>query len=98
MRWLSLPKAIRIDPSDNVAVVLEPVVPGAHIDLDAPGLAVIASETIAFGHKVAVRDIARGERVIKYGDTIGRATKDIRCGSHVHVHNVESLRGRGDLA
>jgi len=37
-----------------------------------------------------------GEPVIKYGEVIGRATKDIGEGTHAHVHNIESLRGRGD--
>ncbi len=38
-----------------------------------------------------------GDGVIKYGEIIGRATCDIDVGDHVHVHNVESQRGRGDL-
>lgn len=42
------------------------------------------------GHKYAVRDIARGSDVIKYGFPIGRATKDIKIGEHVHTHNMET--------
>ena len=40
------------------------------------------------GHKYAVRDIFRGENVIKYGSPIGHATEDIKAGEHVHTHNV----------
>jgi len=54
-------------------------------------------ERIPYGHKFAVRDIPKGEEILKYGEVMGRATDDIPSGKHVHVHNVESLRGRGDL-
>jgi altronate dehydratase small subunit len=52
---------------------------------------------IPFGHKFALRDLGSGEEVIKYGETIGMTTVPIRRGEHVHLHNVEGLRGRGDL-
>ncbi|MBM7615623.1 UxaA family hydrolase [Alkaliphilus hydrothermalis] len=47
-------------------------------------------------HKVALVDIAKGKEVFKYGEVIGVASGDIKKGEHVHVHNVESTRGRGD--
>lgn len=53
-------------------------------------------EDVKFGHKFAIKDIKKGEHVIKYSESIGTATKDISIGEHVHVHNVESDRGRGD--
>jgi altronate dehydratase small subunit len=53
---------------------------------------------IAFGHKVAITPIKQGADVYKYGDIIGRATQNIEPGEHVHVHNIEGVRGRGDLA
>lgn len=43
---------------------------------------------LADGHKYAIRDIAAGENVIKYGNPIGHATKNIRKGEHVHTHNL----------
>ncbi len=58
---------------------------------------VLVRERIPYGHKFAVRDIRKGEEILKYGEVMGRATSDIASGKHVHVHNVESLRGRGDL-
>ncbi len=54
-------------------------------------------EAIPSGHKCARRAIGAGELILKYGQPIGRATAAIPAGAHVHVHNVESLRGRGDL-
>lgn len=45
------------------------------------------------GHKYAVREIKRGENVIKYGMPIGHATCDIKVGEHVHVHNVATNLG-----
>ena len=57
----------------------------------------VLKDAIPFGHKAAVRDIACKNGVIKYGESIGRATKDILIGQHVHIQNLESKRGRGDL-
>lgn len=51
---------------------------------------------VPFGHKFALRRIMRASRVKKYGACIGRATRKIAAGEHVHTHNIESLRGRGD--
>ena len=42
------------------------------------------------GHKYALRDIAKGENVIKYGQPIGHATRDIAKGEHVHIHNLKT--------
>lgn len=53
---------------------------------------------IPFGHKFAIRPMRAGAEVVKYGEVIGLARTDIGVGEHVHVHNVESQRGRGDLA
>ena len=45
------------------------------------------------GHKYALRDIAEGENIIKYGMPFGHATKPIAKGEHVHVHNVKTNLG-----
>ena len=55
------------------------------------------ADDIPFGHKFALRDIAQGELIIKYGEEIGVASRDIAQGTYVHVHNLDSMRGRGDL-
>jgi (2R)-sulfolactate sulfo-lyase subunit alpha len=49
-------------------------------------------EDIPLGHKIALRDIANGENVLKYGRPIGHAVADIKKGAHVHVHNLKSNR------
>ena len=58
---------------------------------------ITANADIAYGHKIAIKDIAKGDTILKYGLSIGAALEDIKAGDHVHVHNVESQRGRGDL-
>ncbi len=49
-------------------------------------------QDIPLGHKIALREIKKGEKVIEYGEVIGIATSDIKKGEHVHVHNIKSLR------
>jgi len=86
---------LMISGRDNVATALETLVAGREIDVN--GLTVVVREPIPSGHKVAVRPIPAGEVVIKYGSPIGTATAPIAPGEHVHVHNVASSRGRGDI-
>ena len=87
--------ALVISDRDNVATALEPIEKGRQ--LDVAGLVVTTTEAIASGHKIALRPIAAGDAVIKYGSPIGVATADIAPGAHVHTHNLASNRGRGDL-
>jgi altronate dehydratase small subunit len=91
-------RAIVMKFSDNVATVVETIEPGtdAILEIEGQRLIVRVFERIPFGHKFAVRDIGKGELVLKYGEPIGVATQDIGAGRYVHVHNVESSRGRGD--
>ena len=49
-------------------------------------------EDIPLGHKVALRNIQENSHVIEYGEPIGRAIQPIATGSHVHVHNLKTLR------
>jgi altronate dehydratase small subunit len=51
---------------------------------------------IPHGHKVALTALAAGTEVVKYGVVIGQLVRAVRAGEHVHTHNLESLRGRGD--
>jgi len=87
--------AIVITPRDNVATALEPLEAGRVLQVG--GAVMTVAQPIPRGHKVALRPIASGEPVLKYGSTIGNATADIAAGSHVHTHNLASARGRGDL-
>ena len=86
--------AIAISDQDNVATALEPLEPGRVLEI--AGQRVTVGAAIPRGHKIALRSIRAGEPVIKYGSPIGTATTDIAAGTHVHTHNVESRRGRGD--
>ncbi|WP_010677383.1 UxaA family hydrolase [Bacillus timonensis] len=91
--------AVLMNEKDNVATVL--------VDLEA-NIFVTASygdrelevkllQSIPFGHKFAVDSIKKGEKIYKYGEIIGLASSDIAIGEHVHVHNLEGTRGRGDI-
>jgi predicted RecA/RadA family phage recombinase len=79
--------AIRVHGRDNVAVVAADVQPGDFVRL-GDGSEVPAVEAIPRGSKVALSSIATGEGVIRYGEEIGRATKDIAAGEYVHTHNL----------
>jgi altronate dehydratase small subunit len=88
-------KAILLHPNDNVATALGDLVPGELANVGTGNVKV--SEAVPFGHKVALKNIASGAEIIKYGEVIGLALKDIASGGYVHIHNIESQRGRGDL-
>ena len=90
--------ALIIDPKDNVATAVRPLPAGERLSLSVNGgaLELTLVEDIAQGHKLALTRIGQGEPVIKYGETIGLATLNILAGEHVHVHNVEGRKGRGD--
>lgn len=81
-------RAFQVHPADNVATLLDdapagPVTCGAGRVLTTP-------EPIARGHKIAVRPIAAGEAVTKFGVRIGHATQPIAAGAWVHLHNLAS--------
>ncbi|WP_424768027.1 UxaA family hydrolase [Paenibacillus sp. sgz302251] len=91
-------KTIWLNTTDNVATALEELASGATVTVQADGTQeqVLLVQQIEFGHKFAVRSILQGEDICKYGQVIGAAVCDIRAGEHVHVHNLEGKRGRGD--
>jgi altronate dehydratase small subunit len=51
------------------------------------------NQEVPFAHKIAIQAIKKGDKVMKYGQVIGEASKDIVAGDHVHVQNIRSLRG-----
>ena len=94
-------EAFIIDPKDNVATLfIHNGSRGSKITLEVDGkpLVIELVDNVPFAHKIAIRPISKGEQVMKYGYSIGTATEDIKPGQHVHIHNTESNRGRGDLA
>jgi altronate dehydratase len=88
--------ALRLKDDDNVAVALRAL--SAPSTLAFGPLRVAVHTDIPAGHKIALCAIARGELIRKYGQPIGKSSAAIAAGEHVHVHNVEGMRGRGDLA
>lgn len=53
---------------------------------------VTATQAIPLGHKIALKDIAEGDDVVKYGEVIGRASTNITVGNHLHVHNTKTKK------
>ena len=92
-------KAMVIDPADSVATIMGTLKARGTVEVKVKGEAkrVKARNEIPFGHKIAIVAIKKGEQITKYGASIGSALRDIKVGEHVHIHNIESNRGRGDL-
>lgn len=90
--------AIVIDKKDNVATALRQLEQGTSIQVEIGdnALEITLSQTIPLGHKFALRDVERGEPIIKYGEVIGLAVTTIKKGEHTHIHNVEALTRSGD--
>ena len=91
--------ALVLGDQDNVATAIDDIPEaGEYPVMFKDGIKTVnVLVAIPFGHKFAVSDIAAGGDIVKYGEVIGEATTNIKTGEHVHVHNVVSKRGRGDL-
>jgi hypothetical protein len=89
--------AIVLDETDDVAVALRDLPDGAaaRVRIAGESVAVTLKDRIPAGHKLALRDLARNETARKYGEVIGRMSKDCAKGGHVHTHNLSSLRALG---
>lgn len=79
---------IQLSPNDNVLIVAQNVEAGDV--LNHANTSYTIKTTIALGHKIALQDITKGDKIIKYNVSIGSATQDIKKGEHVHVHNIKS--------
>jgi len=92
-------RAIVINENDNVATLIADVTAGEIVLVSREDKEenMTVTQDIKFGHKFAIKPIAIGEEIIKYSEVIGRATAPISVGEHAHVHNIESMRGRGDI-
>ena len=85
------------DARDSVAVVVvEGVTAGTSMTgwiMDDDRLTELrARQDIPIGHKVALKDMAVGETVVKYGIDMGRVIAPIKAGEHAHVHNIKTKR------
>lgn len=98
---MELKLALKVDDLDNVATIFaNGIVDGMEVEVrDKKGNSEVITVhgDVPYGHKIALRDIAPGEHIMKYGECIGAASHPISKGDYVHVHNLDALRGRGDL-
>jgi len=92
-------QAIVFKSDDNTAVALMDLAKGTELNLPVEGktLRVTLAEPVTYQHKFAVAPIRKGEKVLKYGQVIGEATRDIAAGEHVHIHNMVGLRLKAAL-
>ena len=88
----TLPPFLRLH-RDDVIVVARRRADAGECWSDGNGCTVAARQPVEMGHKLAIRPVAAGEAVRKYGQVIGFATQDIAAGEWVHVHNLD----RGQL-
>jgi len=85
------------EDGDSVGVV---VVEGIKAGQDLTGWVMAEDRTVTFkvlsdipiGHKLALKDLAVGDTVMKYGTDIGKVVAPIKKGEHLHVHNVKTKR------
>ncbi len=82
------PSVIVLAEEDNVAVALRHIAAGSAVAIN--GMTLVARDAIPLGHKMAIRPIAAGGKIRKFGVPVGSATAPIEPGCHVHVHNVKS--------
>lgn len=87
--------ALIIDERDTVVVAIEAIAKGSDASIrmkDGTIKTVKVLDDIMIYHKFAITDMEKGKPVVKYGENIGIAGRDIKAGEHVHVHNVENHR------
>lgn len=81
---------------DNLVTCIQPMKAGARILVD--GREIVVRDDIPIYHKMAIAEIPKGGAVYKYGEVMGVASRDIHIGEWAHIHNIDSTRGRGDIA
>jgi altronate dehydratase small subunit len=83
--------AKQISDKDNVVTALADIVAGEEVEWKSMGrdMKCRCNQDIPFGHKVAIQDIDKGDKIVKYGESLGSATQDIKKGDWVHIHNVK---------
>ncbi len=79
-------KVLILDARDNIAVCLANLAEGDVVQQD--DITITVKNKIPRGHKIATREIAKNDGIIKYGERMGHAVAPIAIGEHVHVHNI----------
>ncbi|MDE0969505.1 MAG: UxaA family hydrolase [Octadecabacter sp.] len=81
-------RLIILMPEDTVVVVRCSISKGEILVIN--GAKITLDVAVSMGHKLALRPMSVGDKVLKYGASIGSAIKDITVGDHVHLHNMKS--------
>lgn len=94
---MGIPHLLVHDKKDTVGVVVvEDLKAGTEmlcvVTEDNSSFHLTAKMDVPIGHKIALKEIAEGDTIWKYGQDIGKAVKPIGVGEHVHVHNVKTKR------
>ena len=93
----NIPQLLVHDRRDNVGVVVvENLTAGTDmlcvITEDNSEIRARSNQDVPIGHKIALKDLAVGDTVIKYGEDIGKVIAPIAKGDHVHTHNLKTKR------
>ncbi|MTI82268.1 MAG: hypothetical protein FH758_15660 [Firmicutes bacterium] len=84
------------DKVDSVGVAVADIKAGetvkGYIMEEGTEIEVVSKSDILLGHKIALKDVAQGDNIIKYNVPIGITTQDITVGEHVHIHNLKTAR------
>ena len=81
-------RLILLVPEDNCLIAAELLPAGETVEIE--GERVTLAKTIELGHKVARRALAKDEKVVRHGASIGHVSAPVRRGEHLHTHNLES--------
>jgi (2R)-sulfolactate sulfo-lyase subunit alpha len=97
LRGVAMIHFVLHEAKDTVAVaVVEGIKAGAELTAwimdDDKQIKIKALQDIPIGHKIALKDMAVGETIFKYGTDIGKVVAPIKAGEHAHVHNIKTKR------
>ncbi|WP_429303963.1 UxaA family hydrolase [Paraburkholderia sp. GAS199] len=81
-------RLILLSPADNCLIAAARLEAGTQVQIE--GERVTLARTIELGHKVARRELAKDDKVLRYGAVIGHVTGPVARGEHLHTHNLES--------
>jgi altronate hydrolase len=84
--------ALRINEKDNIVIATQPIRKGHPVVVGGRKL-FPTTEDIPPGHKIALVTLAKGRKILRYGEPIIRATRAIKKGEWVHVHNTQPILG-----
>ncbi|MFP3569489.1 UxaA family hydrolase [Paraburkholderia sp. SIMBA_030] len=82
------PRLILLSPVDNCLIAAARLEAGAQVEIE--GERVTLTKTIELGHKVARQELAKDDKVLRYGAVIGHVIEAVARGAHLHTHNLES--------